>query len=367
MRYLAPLNYNRFFKKVFSDLDIAKAFLENFFNVKIESIELLPLAHKITDASVEVEFDYRCKIDGEYYIIEMQQWHKSDVVKRFFSYFSLNNVLQLENMTRKDIDLTDKKTQKTLSYDELVPSITLVWMVDELLKFDEDYVAYAVLPEQSVDFIRNDALWQRANWRNLKKERQRVLKIVENKAKGIDFLAKNRLIFAFQKNIIKNTKHRNYLKWFEFAEKTRNPDNTKEDFAVYEKDAAIMSVINRLRTDILGFPEVQHIEDHDEYLRLVSRHRGELRREFEEEFEEKYEKRTERKMKRIAKEVTKEVTAEVTKEVTAEVTKEVTKEVTFNVIKNLCLNSDFSDETIAALSGVDLSFVKWVRSTLNES
>ena len=46
MRYLAPLNYDRFFKKVFSDTKIAKRFLEDFFEFKIESIEVLPLDHK---------------------------------------------------------------------------------------------------------------------------------------------------------------------------------------------------------------------------------------------------------------------------------------------------------------------------------
>ncbi|MDZ7877195.1 MAG: hypothetical protein U5L45_05970 [Saprospiraceae bacterium] len=88
MRYLAPLNFDRFFKKVFSDLDTAKEFLQDFLDVTIESIEVLPLAHKVTDAAVDVEFDYCCKINGQYQIIEMQQWYTSDVVKRFFSYFS---------------------------------------------------------------------------------------------------------------------------------------------------------------------------------------------------------------------------------------------------------------------------------------
>ncbi len=36
--YLAPLNYDRFFKKVFSDIKIAKKFLEDFLGVDIEEI-----------------------------------------------------------------------------------------------------------------------------------------------------------------------------------------------------------------------------------------------------------------------------------------------------------------------------------------
>jgi hypothetical protein len=183
MRYLAPLNFDHFFKKVFSDLNNAKAFLEDFFGVVIESIELLPLAHRITDAAVDVEFDYRCKIDGQYQIIEMQQWHTSDVVKRFFSYFGLNSVLQLENMGTKSVDVGDETVIETRDYDVLEPSVTLVWMVDELLKFKDDYVAYSIFPEQSIAFIKDETLWQRNNWRALKKERQKTLKIIKNKAK----------------------------------------------------------------------------------------------------------------------------------------------------------------------------------------
>ena len=37
--YLAPLNYDRFFKKVFSEIAIAQQFLEDFLDVNIESIE----------------------------------------------------------------------------------------------------------------------------------------------------------------------------------------------------------------------------------------------------------------------------------------------------------------------------------------
>jgi len=37
--YLAPLNYDRSFKKVFSDTRIAKRFLEDFFDVVIDEKE----------------------------------------------------------------------------------------------------------------------------------------------------------------------------------------------------------------------------------------------------------------------------------------------------------------------------------------
>ena len=50
--YLAPLNYDRNFKKVFSETRIAKRFLEDFFDVEISEMELLPFKHKITDDQI---------------------------------------------------------------------------------------------------------------------------------------------------------------------------------------------------------------------------------------------------------------------------------------------------------------------------
>jgi len=47
--YLAPLNDDRFFKKVFSETRIAKRFLEDFFDIEISEMELLPTKRKITD------------------------------------------------------------------------------------------------------------------------------------------------------------------------------------------------------------------------------------------------------------------------------------------------------------------------------
>ena len=43
--YLAPLNYDRFFKKVFSQTHIAKAFLEDLLDTPIEEIKLLERTH----------------------------------------------------------------------------------------------------------------------------------------------------------------------------------------------------------------------------------------------------------------------------------------------------------------------------------
>jgi hypothetical protein len=69
--FVAPLNYDRFFQKVFSDLKIAQAFLEDFLDVKIESITQLKSKYSVIDDAAIVEFDYRCKIDDSYVIIDI--------------------------------------------------------------------------------------------------------------------------------------------------------------------------------------------------------------------------------------------------------------------------------------------------------
>ena len=66
--FLAPLNYDRFFKKIFSDKQIAKRFLEDFLEIKIQEIEVLPVDHKLTNEASLLRFDYRCKVNGQYII-----------------------------------------------------------------------------------------------------------------------------------------------------------------------------------------------------------------------------------------------------------------------------------------------------------
>jgi len=96
--YLAPLNYDRYFKKVFSETKIAKRFLEDFFDITIDELIILPTKHKITDNATAVEFDFRCKIKDNYVIIDMQQWFKTDIVKRFYMY----HVLFLNSGTKRN-------------------------------------------------------------------------------------------------------------------------------------------------------------------------------------------------------------------------------------------------------------------------
>ncbi len=272
--FLAPLNYNRFFQKVFSDEKIAKKFLEDFLEVEIESFEFLKEKHKITDDSQIVEFDFRCKIHGNYVIIDMQQWYKPDIAQRFYVYHAINTGLQLEKLPKKGIaeDAKPKKVREIKDYRKIQPVLTLIWMVDDTLRFEEDFVGYTMTPEIALEFIKNHELWREKAIEKLVREREKALKIVENDTKELDFLVKNRLIFMFQKNIVKNNKLAKYERWFEFAEKTRDENNTKEDFNEYYNDNLFNEMIRRLRKDDLTEDDIKYIEDEKSIWEMVTRY-----------------------------------------------------------------------------------------------
>jgi hypothetical protein len=277
--YLAPLNYDRFFKKVFSDLRIAQKFLEDFLGVTIEEISLLETKHKVTDDAAAVEFDFRCKINGQYVIIDMQQWYKSDIVKRFYLYHSLSSVLQLEKIPIKSITINKTKKYDTKNYDALEPVITLIWMADDTLNFTEDYIAYSLYPEQVAAFLKNDTMWNTPDLENIKKNRENVVSLLNNDDKNLDFLPQNRLIYIFQKNICKNKKYSTYFDWFELAEKTRNKNNKKEDFVQYEKNEIFMALMERIRKDALEPTEFQEIDDYEKFLKQSKIHEDIIRRD----------------------------------------------------------------------------------------
>ena len=263
--YVAPLNLDYYFKKVFSDPIIAQKFLEDFLGVKIDEIEKIETVYKVTDDSAIVAFDYRCKINGHYVIIDMQQWYKFDVVKRFYIYHSLSSVLQLETIKVKSL-LVESKKYESKNYDELLPVYTLIWMAHDTLGFTEDYVSFALFPEQSADFLKNDALWQTNDLEKIGKEREKVLTLLNNDTKNLSFMPKNRLIYMFQKNIVKNKKYSTYFDWFELAEKSRNKQNTQADFVQYEKNPVFMSLLQRIRQDVLEPPLLKEIDDYDQFL-----------------------------------------------------------------------------------------------------
>ncbi len=260
--YLAPLNYDRFFKKVFSDPEIARKFLEDFLDAEIESIEILKDKHTITDDAAFVEFDFRCKIQNAYVIIDMQQWYKADVTQRFYLYHALNTGLQTEDLPKRRIvlDKSSKKIVRVKDYRALEPVYTLIWMVNDSLKFDSNYVSYGMTPEIVTDFVRNEKLWNRRDIAEIMEQRAEALKVMGNKAKNLDFLSLNRLVFAFQNNIVRNRKIEKYTRWFEFAEKTRNRDNCPEDFTDFTGTEPFDEMMRRLDRRVLTDDDAAYIE-----------------------------------------------------------------------------------------------------------
>ena len=190
--------------------------MEDFFDVEIAELELLPTKHKITDDATAVEFDFRCKIGDNFVIIDMQQWFKTDIVKRFYMYHSMNTVLLLEKMPDKSIDLEENRKREIKDYDKLIPVITLIWLADDDLNFKDDFVSYIMTGEIVNDFI-------------------------------------------------KNKKYSKYLKWFELAEKTRNRLNEKGWFDEYLKDEIFVEIIKRINTESFEQVEWEYINDYEEF------------------------------------------------------------------------------------------------------
>ncbi len=284
--YMASLNSDRFFKRVFSDLKIAKAFLEDVFDLKIDEITALTTEHRVTNESAVVEFDFRCKINGAYVIVDMQQWYKPDVIHRFYMYHSVSTALQLEKLPLKSI-IVNPQTQEEeqiKDYRRIDPVITLVWMVDDTLQCEGDFLSYSMTQQTTIDFIRNENIWSRKDITEILEQRDAVIKAMENKTKNLDFIPQNKLVFAFQKNIIKNPKHEPYFKWFEFAELSKNKDNTQADFKKFEKDEPFketyIGLKQRLSTALLSREDKEYIVDEAEKAMLRKRTKDGLREEF---------------------------------------------------------------------------------------
>ena len=274
--YLAPLNYDRYFKKVFSDLKIAKRFLEDFLDIEIQEITAMPLKRKITDDARSVEFDFRCKIADSYVIIDMQQWYKPDVVYRFYTYHTLATALQLEDLPVKDILLLGGKFKKVKDYSGLLPVITLIWMVDDTLNSSEDYISYSLMPEKAKILFEETDIWKNKDIENIIKD---ILKTYNNDSKGLNFLRKNRLIFAFQKNIIKRKKFAKYSAWFTLAEKTLNKLNEKSDFDEYRNDKIFTELMRLLLKSNLKDEDLEYIQDYEELRRGIELYNAGIKRE----------------------------------------------------------------------------------------
>jgi PD-(D/E)XK nuclease family transposase/Helicobacter pylori protein of unknown function (DUF874) len=281
--YVASLNLDLFFKKVFSNKRIAKKFLQDLLGITITEIKLLSVENKLTDDAITVKFDFRCKIHGEYIVIEMQQKYKVDVVKRFYLYHTVSTALQLETLKPVEVLKPNGETYIEKNYSGLKPVYTIIWMVDDMLGFDDDYIAYTTLPEAANSFIADNDLWQQP-LENILAERKKTLKILENDTKGLDFFTKNRLIYVFQKNIIKNNKIKlPYFKWFDLANKSRNFNNKEEDFAHLKEDKDMEEVIKRIRKDKLSTEEFNYVSDIHSWdiyvVRLEQEHKKKMERQ----------------------------------------------------------------------------------------
>jgi hypothetical protein len=281
--YIAPLNYDRFFRKIFSNPEIVKRFLEDFLSVKIEEITILKEKHRLSDEAMVVEFDYRCKIDGQYTIIDMQQWYKTDVVKRFYIYYCLNSALQLEDLPSKSVQVAEIKKKLSKDYVKLEPALTIIWMADDNLGSTESVLTFMPLPDAIQKFLVDDPLWQNENTNFLKEERTRLLKMYEQiETSQFQFLSKNKLIYAFQKNIIKDEKCQKYIRWFQFAEKSKNKQNKKEDFDDFLNDKIFVEMIRTLDKSTLEAEDFQYITDFEQFGKEYKQFQESLRQEIEE-------------------------------------------------------------------------------------
>lgn len=285
--YLAPLNYDRFFRRVFSHVHIAKAFLEDFLSVEIEEIELLETKHFLTNDSSKVEFDFRCKIAGADIIIDMQQWYKPDVIKRFYLYHCASTVLQLERLPEKKLVVEQEKRAKDKDYKFVSPVLTLIWMVQDTFDLPHNFINYGLNPGQVQEFLRDNTLWENPDIKMLVKNRNEVLGLMQHGNKDLDFLAQNQLTFMFQPNIIKDKKFSKYHQWFVFAEKTRNKDNKKADFKDFEQQNLFKDIIFLINKKKLTKEDLNYIETEDEHITLVKRA---LQDEFDNGFDSGFEK-----------------------------------------------------------------------------
>ncbi len=357
--YLAPLNYDRFFKKVFSDLNIAQSFLEDFLDIKIESIERIKERHKITDDAAYIEFDFRCKINGHYVIIDMQQWYKAFVVKRFYLYQCLNSALQLEDLPKYNFpDIAGKKIDKRM-YSHLLPTITLIWMTDDCLGFDDDFIAFAPFPEQTAAFFRNDALWASKDFEKLSMEREKILTLLNNNTKDLAFLPRNRMIYAFQKNIVKNKKLTKYFEWFELAQKTHNKNNVEEDFVNYYKNKTLMAVIERIKTENFEYEERSALEDLEIERAYMAMYRIDAKEDVRSEV-----------LQEVRAELTPKLKAELTPKLKEDLRGEVMKEAKEEAKEDIVINAFLKGldiELIASITNLPLSKVQEIIANHKES
>ncbi len=103
---------------------------------------------------------------------------------------------------------------------------------------------------------------------------------MDNKHKNLDFLSTNRLIFMFQPNILRNLQEdKAYFPWVEFAARTRNPNNTADDFKKYSKNPIFIQVMEKLKTTVLTHDDFEYVTDFEAYAIGVQNYNDSVRRQ----------------------------------------------------------------------------------------
>ncbi len=302
--YLAPLNFNRFFGRVFSEKKIAKGFLEDFLDIEFETFETLGETRQVADDAAVVEFVYRCKINGAYVIIDLQQWYKPDIFQRSYLYHASKTGAQLEEFSQKKQVLGGRLLERKKVNDckSPEPVITLMWLAVGSLGFEGDYASYRLTPEAVVYFITNKKLWHNPRCLEALKERDGVLETLKGDVENLGFWAQNRLIYLFQKNIVQNKALKKYERWFQLAEKTRDENNREEDFKCFAGEELFGEIIRRLNRTELSEEDIRYIEEEKVFWEEVERlERGIYEDGFKEGLKEARTERGEQKVLDIAR------------------------------------------------------------------
>ena len=101
--------------------------------------------------------------------------------------------------------------------------------------------------------------------------------------KNLDFLPQNRLVFLFQKNIVKNKNDTLLFKWCEFAMLTKNKNNVAADFTKFLNDPIFATMVEQLRTHKMSESDFEYIDDYDTYITGVRNYDEKIRTEAQRE------------------------------------------------------------------------------------
>jgi hypothetical protein len=167
------------------------------------------------------------------------------------------------------------------------------------------------------------------------------------------------LIYLFQKNIVANAndKLNKYVAWFELAEKTKNKDNTIEDFMVFKSDPILSEVMRRINKTTLTTEDFQYIEDYERFEAGFRRHEESIRSVAKEEFFE------------LGMEAGKELGVEIGKELGVEIGKElgveIGRELGQTIAAKNCLLAGMTPEQAASVSGLPIIKVEAIAKALS--